>query len=148
MLIPSEDISWVSILWQVFMLCALSLSRHKSAYSLGWKCAKDKAELSPCSGETSSLRDKLKKLCPLRVIILFFTLLMENLLHTLQLIGDWVTMVNRYTATFLEWGPQIYSVASCSLNRRHPCQGLRTYLLWYSSIMLNFIKIECYYPRS
>lgn len=43
----------------------------------------------------------MQNLCVFRVIILFFTLFLEHLLCAGHWVGNWVTMVIGYTATFL-----------------------------------------------
>lgn len=47
---------------KVFLLCVRFFQPDKSAYSLRWKCAKDKTELNPRRGETSSCRRQTEKL--------------------------------------------------------------------------------------
>ena len=46
---------------RVFLLCVRFFHPDKSAYSLRWKCAKEKAEWNPCRGESSSCRRQTEK---------------------------------------------------------------------------------------
>lgn len=71
------------------------------------KMTKEKAELNPRSGESSSLRRQMGKVVSSRSDYFIFTLLMEHLLGTRRWAGNWVTTVNGYSAMFLVFTSEV-----------------------------------------